>query len=392
MKQRNIVKFLNNLDSFTNSSNQHVAKKIQELKLEKDNISKSITSLNSRSIEIDDQIIELINQHEDFLFNSYEFTPLKMLDWSYFNGGAKLHRGGWCQLLNYLLSKKYLTNDSGILFLDLIEQHFIWGFGAVITEPWVGISHMTPNTPVAHYLCDFNLLLENENFMNSLQHCKGLVFLSNYMKEYADKVFQKQVKTFSIKHPVGEDILRFDFEKFKNNPNKKVIFLGKQMRKISSIYLLNTRFTKAWMPGIPSKDNAFKLIKKEIDMLGLKAFKDFNPKSVEFMYVENYHEYDNILRKNIILIDFFDASANNSVVELLKGNIPFFVKRLPSIEEYLGRDYPMFFDNLDFVRNVLRRDDYILDIYSKTHNYMLNLDKSDIHHEFFGRELLKIIQ
>jgi hypothetical protein len=392
MKQKNIEKFLNNLESFTNSSNQHLADKILKLKLEKEEISRSILDLKNRNTEIEGTIVELVSQHDDFLFNSNEFTPLKMLDWSYFNGGSKFHRGGWHQLLNYLLSRNYLTNDSGTLFLDLIEQHFVWGFGASITEPWVGISHMTPNTPSIHSLCDFNLLLKNQQFINSLPLCKGLVFLSNYMREYADKALNNQVKTFFIKHPVAEDILHFDFHHFKNNTNKKVIFLGKQMRKISSIYLLDTRFKKGWMPGLPSKDNAFTLIKKEVDMLGLRAFRDFNPKNVEFMYVEDYQEYDNLLRKNIILIDFFDASANNSVVELLRGNIPFFVKRLPSIEEYLGKDYPMFFDNLDFVHNVLKRDDYIEDIYLKTHNYMLNLDKSDIHYEYFARELLRIIQ
>ena len=43
------------------------------------------------------------------------------------------------------------------------------------------------------------------------------------------------------------------------------------------------------------------------------------------------------------------GTANNAVLESISSNVPAFVSRLPSTEEYLGKEYPMFFDSLDEV-------------------------------------------
>lgn len=392
MKISDVKKILQKTNNLFYPEKDQVYNDVSSLHVSQNDITSSISSLKVQRSEVDKKIFELIQMEDDMLFNGNFFRPLKMLDWSYFNGGSKFHRGGWHSLLEHLQFKNYLTSDKGILFADILEQYFVWDYGKPLEEDWIGISHMTPNTSQIHRLADVNLLFSNQNFQNSLKYCKGLVFLSDYMKNYADKYFNYSLPTFSLKHPVAEDIQQFNLNDFKNHSSKRVILLGKQMRRISSIYLLNTRFRKAWMPGTSEKKFAFKIVKSEMDMMGLKAYKHFNPRLVEFLHYPSHHKYDEVLRTNIILLDLYDASANNSILELLQGNVPFFCRRLPSAEQYLGKDYPMFYNNLDYVHEILKKDEYILNLYRVANEYMKNLNKDDLRYEFFSRKLLRIFQ
>ena len=114
---------------------------------------------------------------------------------------------------------------------------------------------------------------------------------------------------------------------------------------------------------------------------------------MELKKVEN-DEYDQLVTQQIVLLDIIDASANNAVVEMIGANIPFFVNRLEppiNVEEYLGKDYPMFFDNIEEVEEILRDMDSLKKLYTKTFEYMKNLDKTELSYDYFCSELLKLI-
>lgn len=57
-------------------------------------------------------------------------------------------------------------------------------------------------------------------------------------------------------------------------------------------------------------------------------------------------EYDELLSRNLVYLDLHDASANNAVVECIARATPLLVNRLPAVVEYLGADYPFYFDSL----------------------------------------------
>ncbi len=316
------------------------------------------------------------------LFNAYE-----LYDWAYFNGESSAHRGGWKSLLQYMLKNKYLRKDCGIALLDILEKYFVWDRGDVIEREWVGISHMTPNTPPHLQICHIDKLLESENFLNSLKYCKALVVLSDYMKAYIESKLDDSVNIITLKHPVIGNIKKFEMNKFLQNPNKKVIALGQQMRSISSIYKLKSSYDKVWMYGHPDKQLMYHRRDEEIKMLNL----DVDVNSVEMMFTKSFKKYDNLITTNIVLIDLIDASANNAVLEMISANIPFFVKKLPAIFEYVGNDYPMFFTDLSEVEEKLKDEEKLKELYAETHEYLLNFDKSDLDYDYFSKKLLKLI-
>lgn len=315
------------------------------------------------------------------LFNAYE-----LYDWSYFKGDASNHRGGWKSLLQYMLKNKYLRTDCGTALIDVLEKYFVWDHEDVIEREWVGISHLTPNTPPHLQICHIDKLLESENFLNSLKYCKALVVLSDYMKAYIESKLDDSVNIITLKHPVG-NIKKFEMNKFLQNPNKKVIALGQQMRSISSIYKLKSPYDKVWMYGHPDKQLMCQRRDEEIKMFNL----DVDVNSVEMMFTESFEKYDNLVTTNIVLIDLIDASANNSVLEMMSSNTPFFVKKIPAVVEYVGNDYPMFFTDLSEVEEKLKDEEKLKELYAETHEYLLNFDKSDLDYDYFSKKLIKII-
>ena len=331
--------------------------------------------------------------HQYWLSNSEEmfrlFKPYKMIDWSYYEGESTAHRGGWRSIISYMICNKFLRKDCGVPLIDIAEKYFVWDSRPSIEETWVGISHMTPNTPSYLQIADVDRLIENENFKKSLPYCKALIVLSEYMEQYL-KIKLKNicdVNIVSIKHPVGDDIKKFDIRKFYMNKNKKVILLGQQMRKISSIYLLNTKREKWWMYGHPDVSLMVRRRNEEFKML--RVF----PKAseVKMVNIKSNAKYDTIIGENIIFMDFIDASANNAVLECISANIPFFTKRLPAVEEYLGKDYPMYFHNFSDIESIIDDDEKLNKIYTKTTLYLMDLNKTKISYNSFCANMLKIL-
>jgi hypothetical protein len=57
-------------------------------------------------------------------------------------------------------------------------------------------------------------------------------------------------------------------------------------------------------------------------------------------------QYDEVLSCNIAMVQLEAASANNAVVECLARGTPLLVNRLPAVEEYLGSEYPLYYEDL----------------------------------------------
>ena len=76
--------------------------------------------------------------------------------------------------------------------------------------------------------------------------------------------------------------------------------------------------------------------------------------NINIPYLNNFEEYDELLCNNIVMIPLYNASANNSVLEIIQTNIPAFVTRLPATEEYLGKDYPMFYSHYNEINEIIK--------------------------------------
>jgi hypothetical protein len=90
-------------------------------------------------------------------------------------------------------------------------------------------------------------------------------------------------------------------------------------------------------------------------------------------------QYEKMLSENIVCVNLLDASANNLVVECIAQCTPLLVNRLPAVEEYIGKDYPLFYTSLDEACEILKKYSIIYEGYL----YLKGLDKSRFSMDYF---------
>ncbi len=297
------------------------------------------------------------------------------------------HRGGWAKILTDMIKADIFNNNSKIQFIDLLEREFIWRRKATINSKWIGIVHLTPNIPKhLNRGIELNKIFPNRNFINSLKNCICIITLSDYLTNYMKgKLAQigHNVKCITIKHPVIQDnIIKFDMNKYINNNNKQLVQLGQQLRRCLSIYLLDIQgFDKIWLPGNQLIKHNRKVVIAEAKDIGL----NINLDRIKQVYYTNYGDYDELLSKNIIFCHLFDASANNTVLECIVRQTPIIINRLPAVEEYLGKDYPLYFDNLDEVKGLLTTENI-----RRGYEYLATIDQSELQIEYFINRILDV--
>ena len=74
---------------------------------------------------------------------------------------------------------------------------------------------------------------------DSLPMCKGLYTLSKYHADFV-KCFIKNIPVEVLYHPTEIPQVKFNFKDFTTNTNKKIINIGYWLRKLISIYQLDT--------------------------------------------------------------------------------------------------------------------------------------------------------
>ncbi len=92
-------------------------------------------------------------------------------------------------------------------------------------------------------------------------------------------------------------------------------------------------------------------------------------------------EYDELLSKNIVFLKLKDAGAVNTIIECIVRNTPVVVNRLASVEEILGTDYPLYFEDIEGTP-------LSLELVESAYTYLYNMDKAKFKIEFFMSEFL----
>lgn len=312
------------------------------------------------------------------------------------------HRSGWNFALDAIAP---LHNNQGILFDGFIEKTFVWQcqtddvrsnlmlakikqdgvFELLATniekgiipyqKSWVGFMHNPPNVPEwLHPESTQQLLLSRDVWQKSLENCIGLFTLSEYHAQWLREQTQKPVSSLIAPTEIPEQ--QFSWEKFINNPQKKIIQIGWWLRKLYGIYQLPIpknnplNFQKIMLIpkfSINSNHVLDNNMKKQIEVEGIEIQEKYWENTEKLEHLTN-EKYDEFLAKNIAFIYLYDASANNGVIECIARATPLLVNPLPAVMEYLGVDYPLYFHNLKEASE--KAND--LDLIKQAHDYLKN--------------------
>lgn len=286
------------------------------------------------------------------------------------------HNGGW-QYAIETLDKVNHTN--GLRLECFLDKNFCWinSHQEVIEEDWVGILHHPVDGP-SWYLNQVRnkQIYKSSNFIKSLETCKGLYVFSEYEKcQLLNKIYDinSKIKINVLRHPVKKSEKKWSIDKFLSD--KKITHVGWWLRDIQSFYRLETNIRKIRIRLSSSIENKINQI--------------FKLKSDSVIEIENVNEleYDEVLCSSIVFINLIDSVINNTVLECIERNTPILVNRNPSIEEYIGIDYPLFYNDLSDINKLITEENLI-----KANKYLekINLDR-DLGRQIQQSEIYKSI-
>jgi predicted GH43/DUF377 family glycosyl hydrolase len=317
---------------------------------------------------------KFIKSNEWGVVNEYnieksKYGKLKIINSTTF----KYHNGGWLSSLREL---KNINNVNGIKFDCFLESNFCWNGSKCepYKEDWIGILHNPIDSPKWYMEKVKNVeIFESKKFKESLLSCKGLYVLSDYEKLKVENKLSElklNIKVNSIKHTSPNVENKWSFNKYKND--KKILHIGWWLRDIGSFYDIKT-----------SKNKIRIKINQKIEDQINQIFEIKNNDVTELEYLNN-KDYEDLISSSIVYIKLVDSVANNTILECIKRSVPILVNRNPSVEEYLGVNYPLYFDddsNIDILtsdKNIIKAHNYLSEI-KKDLNMSKQIEKSSIY-------------
>ena len=342
------------------------------------------------------------------------------------------HRSGWNFVMQNL-QKLDSPSPSAPIFDSYLDKTFGWDYDFLCKtgflpyqREWAGVFHHTPNQDYSQH--NLTSIFDKPKFIESLGLCKMLIVFSTYLKDWINSKLEyleiNGVQVIMFYHPTQlvDDCLKFSYKKYLYNQHKQVVHIGAWLRNTYDIYELQVPecYQKCALKG-KQMDNYFvedDVVDKIEELLGLveccgdhqelvssggtgcmipinkkttnkyilgliKLIKR-NHSSVQILEVLSNEQYDRLLTKNIIFINLVDASAVNTLIECIVRNTPILINRLSATEEYLGCEYPLFYDDLDHATELLADNCNILNAY----RYLKKMDKSKFNISKFMQEFV----
>jgi len=279
------------------------------------------------------------------------------------------HRSGWKPVSEFIYQQ--LNSNQGVVLYDWADR--VFKDKTIVVHPWIGIFHNVINYPqneykikYSHRIHPLSLLVHLDHFKKSLLSCKGIFTLSvntaNYLKMFVN------CEVCPLVHPILPVAKTFNWTMY--GANKKLVTIGQWLRRYHSICELNTDHKKILL-----KTAGF-----DADYIEMEQYSKCA--NVEMRKPMSNHHYDNLLSSAAVFLDLYDVAACNVILECIIRNTPILVNRLPAAVEYLGEDYPLYYENLEEAAAKLVNA-------KEAHTYLTNMDKSKFSLEYFLEAMTK---
>jgi len=316
---------------------------------------------------------------------------------------------------------RIFQSDKGVICDIFTDRTFLWGSWVLAeqgiipyTSEWIGFLHHCPNEEYTPN--NAQEILRSPLFRRSLPTCKGLFCLSETLASW----YQKQlpgIKVESLHHPT-----LFVDRFWAPDPHIRLINVGAWYRDPFAIYELEVpSYVDKWSLKGPRMEQYFRpdrlvltheqilnptrsmnrwvyylckylqrtysLTEESLDLDQLSPKYEALAKklaSVQVLDRVSNQEYDELFSNSVIFLRLVDASAVNTVIEAIVRNTPILINRLPALEEYLGSNYPLFYENLSEASALLTPDQL-----ERAHLHLQSMDRSFLKIDHFLEQYLK---
>ena len=265
------------------------------------------------------------------------------------------HNTGWPCCVRELKNKLH-TNTGVDFYSNSIISMLEKGWKA--KRPWISVVHATPEE------CKKTLSSENA----SMKKCLGLFALSEYACNFLRSITEKKVSRLYL--AIEKPICRFDPKAFLQG-QPKIMTIGHWRRRFESIYELRAEgYRKVILKCSAPEAPDYLKMSEEANRFGVKIEEELERT-----------EYEKALRDNVVFLNLEDSSANNTIIECIMSKTPVLVNRLPALEEHLGQDYPLFYDNIEEASKKIEDKNVVI----LGHKYLCHIDTRPYEMENFAK-------
>lgn len=245
-----------------------------------------------------------------------------------------------------------------------------------ITNKWIGCIHHTPTGPSFYQQFIISTLLSNPLFIESLLFCKGLIVFSTYLKDYLLKQpLLHNIPIYVLYHPYITTItipqsIQNIFSIELSTSKRTLLQIGFWLKNNSILFHLphelNFYYNKKWLMG--NKKYATQLYQSE--NIGKNIQVEAKRSMVQLIttYLP-YDEYLHLMSQSIILVEYYDISCSNVLIEAICNSIPIICNAHPAVIEYIGHNYPLLYHNQEELYQLLYQITQSSDLLMKTYNY-----------------------
>ena len=292
------------------------------------------------------------------------------------------HRSGWPFVMEAMRERH---SPDGVLLDDFVERSFQhretrqeW------REPWFGVFHHPPDLPSwLDSTAPPDVIINLPEFRNSLPFLRGAIALSAHLGEWLERNLGCPVTV--LKHPTAAPPVYFSMDAFRAERKRRLVQVGWYGRNLRAIYQVAapTGFRKIhllqnrpWVQTAIERTDLY-------SPLGRRHFTD----EVEVIEEISNEEYDELLASSVVFNHYWAVSASNTIVESIARCTPIVVNRHPALIEYLGEDYPLFYDELDDVAGLVEDEGRI----AASSQYLGDLDRAWMSPVQFSDEVIRFV-
>ena len=250
------------------------------------------------------------------------------------------HRSGWSHCVDLLMP---FHNESGISVVSSVETSA--RREALPNKPWIGFAHHPPHIPACiedwyeiDSVLDMNRLFDSDYWASQRRNCKGLICVSSESARFARR-FSGCPAEF-IRLGTAESGSSFRIDEYRSN--RRLVHFGHWLRDFRAFFEVDSGKIRKTIYRLPKHCVDFDRV--------IDPFRNDNTDVHNFVSPE---EYDRVLDTSVVFQNLLAATANNIVVDCIAKQTPLIINRLPAVEDYLGRDYPLYYDEISEVRSLL---------------------------------------
>jgi hypothetical protein len=290
------------------------------------------------------------------------------------------HRHGWNWVVAEL-AERFHTDSAPLMILSFAEQKLLFqGFDSRYYDPlkprkpWVGIFHLPPHVPpIQSRSHQLRRLLTEPRLAEIMATCVATISLSAYLRDFIQRDLLPACPAFSMLHPAPYEVPRFVPERFLDrlrwSGRLRLVQLGFWLRQhhlIHRLMAIRSARIEAFQVGLNTmRQKQALLVDAAIYDVPLHA-------DVRLTLRLTDQQYDSLLCECIVLLPLYDTSANNSLIECITRCTPVLLERHPAGEEYLGADYPLFYESFTQLCDWLA-DPAFVDRVLQAHRYLVDL-------------------